>query len=143
MRTYYNSLVVMMIVTTIACFLSPSAELAKKDVRPVCGLLLLLTLVSPLSDALSSIGSVDFSAFSPYSAGDEQLYAPQAYAILEYISDKYGIAVDRVVFITDESGELSEIQLFTGEVPYNIKEAAANSLEGEYGCEVRLYCGEE
>ncbi|MGN1408995.1 MAG: hypothetical protein ACI4XJ_02340 [Eubacteriales bacterium] len=142
MRAYYNSLVVMMVVTAAACFLSPSAELTKKNVRPVCGLLLLLTLVSPISSAVQGIESMDFSRFST-SAESEQLYAPQAYAILKYISDEYGSDGSRVVFITDEEGSLLEIQLFTAAMPYGTKEAIVNSLEGEYGCEVRIYCGEE
>lgn len=143
MRAYYNSLVVMMIVTAAACFLSPSAELTKKNVRPVCGLLLLLTLVSPISSAVQSIENMDFSRFSTSAAESEQLYAPQAYAILKYIADEYGSDGGRVVFITDEEGELLEIQLFTVGMPYGTKEEIVNSLEGEYGCEVRIYCGEE
>ena len=66
-------------------------------------------------------------------------FTSDAYTIFAYLSSEYGIEAADTVFITDESESISEIQIFTTELPYNIKEAVKTDISSVYKCEVRIY----
>ena len=144
MKIYYNSLIILMLVSNIACIIAPNPEASKKIIRPVCGLMLLLTLVSPLSGLIENFRSTGFDKIL---SGEEEKpdgYETLAYTVLGYLSEEYGIEDGEVVIITDENVKaesVTEIQLFIENCPYNIKEAIQIELREEYGVEVRVYSG--
>ena len=60
MYLYYNSLIIIMLSAFFLNFLSPTADFSKKFMRPVCGLMLLVVLLSPLP-SLSNNADFDFN----------------------------------------------------------------------------------
>ena len=132
MYLYYNSLIIIMLSAFFLNFLSPTADFSKKFMRPVCGLMLLVVLLSPLP-SLSDNADFDFNLSRASDTTAREKFTSEAYTIFAYLSSEYGIEAADTVLITDES------QIFTTELPYNIKEAVKTDIGSAYKCEVRIY----
>ena len=138
MYLYYNSLLIIMLTAFFLNFLSPTADFSKKFMRPVCGLMLLVVLLSPLP-SLSPNADFSFDLSRTAESTSREKFTSDAYTIFAYLSSEYGIEAADTVFITDEGESISEIQIFTAELPYNIKEAIKTDISSAYKCEVRIY----
>ncbi len=139
MINYYNTLIIMMVAAEICTLISPTADSAKKIIRPMCGLFLLLTLLTPVSGLMKNPDKINFSDSILDSAGEMDEYSDEACAVLEYLSAEYGAEAEKIVFITTDAGDLDEIQLYlkptvefsAGVIKYN--------LEKEFGVNVMVF----
>ena len=103
MYLYYNSLIIIMLSAFFLNFLSPTADFSKKFMRPVCGLMLLVVLLSPLP-SLSNNADFDFNLSRASDTTAREKFTSYAYTIFAYLSSEYGIEAADTVFITDEGG---------------------------------------
>ncbi len=139
MINYYNTLIIMMVAAEICTLISPTDDSAKKIIRPMCGLFLLLTLLTPVSGLMKNPDKINFSDSISDSAGEMDEYSDDACAVLEYLSAEYGAEAEKIVFITTDAGDLDEIQLYlkptvefsAGVIKYN--------LEKEFGVNVMVF----
>lgn len=141
---YYNSLIIIMFAAFFVDALSPSVLISRKFIRPICGVVLLFVLVSPIYSFGSNEKINEFSLDNVVSEniGDKEVYTVEAYTIFEYLSAEYNIDSADVTFITDDMDELVEIQLFSDNIPLGLKDEIKNELYSRYGCEVRIYSEE-
>lgn len=139
MYSYYNSLIIIMFAAFLLSFISPSEEYSKKYMRPICGLALLFVLITPLKSLVSD--EIDISTVIPKltEATEQEKYTYKAYALLEYLSSEYEISKAEVTFITDDSQNLAEIQIFICDTDESTKNEIKKSLMEEFGCEIRIY----
>lgn len=138
MYLYYNSLIIIMLSAFFLNFLSPTADFSKKFMRPICGLMLLVVLLSPLPSLYDGV-DFDFDLSKTSDTPARERFTSDAYTIFTYLSTEYGIEATDTVFITDANENISEIQIFSSELPYNIKEAIKTEIASAYKCEVRIY----
>ena len=85
MYLYYNSLIIIMLSAFFLNFLSPTADFSKKFMRPVCGLMLLVVLLSPLP-SLSDNADFDFNLSRASDTTAREKFTSEAYTIFAYLS---------------------------------------------------------
>ncbi len=139
MISYYNTLIIMMTAAEICTLVSPTADSAKKIIRPICGLFLLLVLLTPVSAVLKNPDVINFSTNITDSVEEKDEYADEACAVFEILSSQYGAEAEKVVFITNEAGELSEVQLYL-KPPLEFSAGVIKlNLEKEIGVNVMVF----
>lgn len=141
MHLYYNSLIIIMFAAFFVDALAPSVFISRKFIRPICGVVLLFVLVSPIHSffANEEIDGFLFDNSLIENIGDKDGYTVEAYTIFEYLSSEYSIDSADVTFITNDNGELVEIQLFADDVPIVFRDEIKGELFERYGCEIRIY----
>ena len=150
MRAYLNGIVVTVVVCQIVTMFSPSRDDVRRYVRLICVLVTLLTLASPVRYVISASDDIlakitDF--FDGAKSGDQLddlengNMASAALVIMRAISDEYGIDAKniRITLVTDESGELSELQLFLKNTAYADRERVREALEVEFDIPIYVF----
>ena len=155
MRSWWNALIAVLLAGQIASQAAPGSESARKGVKLICGLAVLLTLLSPIR-RLPEAAEKWRQAAEDYLAAREQTqedpYETAAQAIMIYAADAVAYAADTVggngaalrepveLTITEgEDGEVREIRLFLPECPAETRSEIRETLEEAYGIPVFLY----
>lgn len=151
MKDYFNSVVVTVIVCQVVSVFSPNNDSAKKYIRLLCALSVLLTLISPILRLSRNIDSIvddigdlftDDSRNREYSLDDE--LKRTAYVVMTAVSERFGIKKEgiRSVIITDENSEICEIQIYIDHSPYSTREQIERELKKEIGIPVHVFSNE-
>lgn len=145
MRSYINRLIVTMVICQIAAVVSP--ESGKKYIRFVCGLVVLLTLISPVIRLRDDLSGIKESVLELIGGGEVTYsdgYEAAANMIFAYVSEKYSIGADdmRITFVTGGDGALCEIQIFVKNCPYAAKEEIKQVTGEEFGVDVYVFTEE-
>lgn len=145
MDLYYNSLIIIMFAAFFVDSLAPSVFISRKFIRPICGVVLLFVLVSPIHSFFLNEEINGFSLGNGVieNIGAQDSYTVEAYTIFEYLLSEYSIDSADVTFITNDKGELLEIQLFADNIPIVLQDEIKSELFERYGCEIRIYSSEE
>lgn len=150
MRAYLNGIVATVIVCQIVTVFSPSREDVRRYVRLLCVLVTLLTLASPIryvingaDDIISKIagffdGTVSDSRLENFEEGN---MASAALVIMRAVSDEFNIDAKniRITLVTDDAGEISELQLFLKKTAYADRERVREALEEEIDIPVYVF----
>ncbi len=139
MINYYNTLIIMMVAAEICTLISPTSDSAQKIIRPMCGLFLLLTLLTPVSGLMKNPDSLNFGGNFTESAESWDEYSDEACAVLEYLKSEYGAEAEKIVFITTDTRDLGEIQLYLKPSTEFSAGMIKHSLEGEFGVNVMVF----
>lgn len=147
MKDALYTLVFTMIACQIAVQLCPERESAKKGVKLLCGLAVLLTLLSPLRMLFEGAGELGRAAEAYFAKRESDTesedaqdpYARTARAILTCVSDITGTDSAELTLVTGEDGEVRELQLFLGPCSYSSRAEAEAVLEEAYGLPVSIF----
>ncbi len=145
MTAYLNSVIATVIVCRIAVMFAPESEMAKKYVRLICALVVLLTLLSPVKSLIenadgiiSSVtdfltGEVSVSDSDIYGSDEQNTVRQLAYAVMLAVEAEFGVDSDDIgiTVVIDESGEVSELQLYLAHTAYSDRAKIGDALEGE------------
>lgn len=151
MKDYFNSVVVTVIVCQVVSVFSPNNDSAKKYIRLLCALSVLLTLISPAMRLSRSMDSIiaDMSRFLTAGSTDEGYSTDDelkrtAYVVMTAVSERFGIKKEgiRSVIITDEDGEICEIQIYVDRSPYSTREQIERELKKEIGIPIHVFSNE-
>jgi hypothetical protein len=129
---------------------SPDKESLRRYVRLLCALVIILTLSSPIKHVINGVegivsGITDFfdgtGSVAQTGSGDESGAANLAYVIMSAVSERYGIDAKnmRITLVTDEGGELSEVQLYVRGSAYADREHVREALEAEFEIPVYVF----
>ena len=150
MRAYLNGIVVTVVVCQIVTMFSPSRDDVRRYVRLICVLVTLLTLASPVKYVINASDDI-FAKITDFFDGAEsgdQLddlengnMASAALVIMRAISDEFDIDAKniRITLVTDEAGELSEMQLFLKNTAYADRERVRAALEEEFDIPIYVF----
>jgi len=147
MKVYYNSLITTMIVCQIAVTISPNQESARKYVRFVCSLVLVFIMLSPIKSIISNIDAWSETFESFFTVGeikdniDIDTKKTAAESIMTMLCEKYKVNKEglSVVFVTDESEFLVEIQVYIKNCPYSDREEIEKFLMNETGVDAYVF----
>ncbi len=150
MREYINSIISTVIVCQIAVMFSPSADGARRYVRLICTLVVLLTLISPVralvGDSESLVSSLrDFFKGQESDAAEDVETGGElkqfAYAVMRAVADNFGINSDniRLTLVTNDDSEVEEVQLYLAATAYSDRERIRETLEAELGIPVYVF----
>ena len=150
MRAYLNGIVVTVVVCQLVTMFSPSRDDVRRYVRLICVLVTLLTLASPVKYVINASDDIftkitDF--FDGAKSGDQLddlengNMASAALVIMRAISDEFDIDAKniRITLVTDEAGELSEMQLFLKNTAYADRERVRAALEEEFDIPIYVF----
>lgn len=120
MKNYLNTLIIMTVVSQLAVRFAPGKEYAKKYVSFVCGLVVMLCLLEPISVGIKNAGEFVGELKEMFTCSEKESvtrdkYYEAANIIIAYISETYRIDVERIrmTLITDEADEnIREIHIF-------------------------------
>ncbi len=149
MKEYLNTLIVTVVVSQLAVQFAPSKESAKKYIRLICGIVVLLCLIEPITVIIKNGGDFldrikNSPIDSPEEAHESDKYSSAAATIMTYISDKYKIADDKIkmTFITDESDEkLIEMHIYIIDCTSDTQQRIEYDLSGELSVPVYVFAG--
>ena len=150
MRTYLNGVIATVIVCQVVIMFSPSREGVRRYVRLLCVLVTALTLASPIKYVINSEDDIvsKITDFFDGTGTDGQLefsengnMASAALVIMRAISDEFDIDAKniRITLVTDEAGELSEMQLFLKNTAYADRERVRAALEEEFNIPIYVF----
>lgn len=143
MTSYINRLIVTMVICQIATVLSP--ENGRRYVRTVCALVVLLTLIGPivrLSESVTDAGEYVKDMLDTSAAVlDEEKFETSANMIFTYAAQHFSVSGEniRITFVTDESGEVCEIQIFLKNCPYAARKEIGDVTEKEFGIVTHVF----
>ncbi len=154
MTAYFNSVIVTVVVCQIAVVFSPDNESAKKYVRLLCALTILISVISPIrsidriadgiSEAITdflNLNSNDNAEFQDKTETDTSATERAAYILMSTVAKKFNIDSDkiRIIVLTDEGGELCEIQFYITDISYSERELIKEKLEKELEIPVYVF----
>jgi len=149
MNAYLNGIVVTVVACQIATVFSPNEESLRRYVRILCALVTVMTLVSPIKYVISGAeeimsGITNFFEGSDFSQREEEDgngVANLAYVIMSAVSNKFDIEEKdvRITIVTDEQGELSEIQMYLKRTAYVDRERILEALSAEFEIPVYVF----
>ena len=150
MVSYINSLIAVILLAEIVMHVSPDGDIGKRYVRLICSLAVLLTMISPIKSAVSSlsdgIGTVaDFFSADEKTVTEREELAPAAETILSYIKDTCGKRADgaSLTFVTDGAGEVTEVQVFLPHGDSHTQKKLSGALDKGLNIRVSVFCGED
>lgn len=149
MQKYLNTLIVLAVICQIALTITPSSESSRKSIRLVCALALLAALLSPVKALINGSGEVIEKVKnyidSMRLSGREITYEKGGYAefadvLMSLLSERYKINDARITLVCDdETGSITEIQIYSSKCPYITKERIKKELSGECGIPVYVF----
>lgn len=150
MNAYLNSLVATVIVCQVVTMFSPDKDSLRRYVRLLCALVVILTLASPIRNVINGAGEIASGIAELFdgagstaqgTAGDDGGVANLAYVIMSAVSEKFDIAAEnlRITLVTDEGGELSEIQLYMKRTAYADRERVREAIAAEFEIPVYVF----
>lgn len=149
MTEYFNSLVAVILLSEITAHLSPDNTSAKKSVRLVCSLAVLLVMLSPVKKLVSFLPDVKEKAEAFFSSETEEAeesdgLSDAAGAIIKYLDDSIGRKArhSSVTFVTNENDSVVELQLFLPMADEETRWKVENALGHEMNISVRVFCGD-
>ena len=132
MNVYINSLIAVMIVCQIAVSVAPDSEHAVRYIRLVCALVVFLTILTPvrslwnISDDLTEKITVFLSRDTSVTYEETETGAA---ALMQYVTEQYGISELSVILLTDESDqEITELRISVPDCPYATRAAIETDL---------------
>ncbi len=151
MTEYFNKI----LVTAIACQVSLTLtwdEQSKKYVRLLCAILLLITLISPVKEFVSSVTDIkdtviDFFTTDEKSDGEESGAETDldpkhtlAMTLMELARERYGVNEKglRVSLLTEDD-VVEEVHFFVKNCPYAVREKIKTELSDELGVVVYVF----
>ncbi len=122
MNAYINSLIIVMVVCQIAAVIAPDSENAKRYIRTVCAIIVLLTLLSPVKHLIALSEGITEKITSFFTTDVSQSYDENeagAIGIMQYVTEYYNVDELSAIILTDETDtEITEIQLYIKNCPY-------------------------
>lgn len=146
MAAYINSMLVMLVLCMLITRIVPDGSNVKKNVRLVCSLVILLTMITPIKSLFSSAADVGESISDFFTAGSAQEsekndYSAAAATLISYISDTYPSAGDEitVTFVTNDEERITEAQFFLPLASAELCERIERELGRELTVTVRVF----
>lgn len=119
MTAYINSMLVMLVLCMLITRIAPEDSKTKNNLRLVCSLVILLTMITPIKSLISSASDIGESLsnfFTPNNVQETEGhdYSAAAATLISYIADTYPDAGNEitVTFVTDDEGRITEAQFF-------------------------------
>ena len=147
MTAYINSLIVVTVFCELAIRLAPDTGTQKKYVVTVCSLAVLLTMIAPIKELVLGHTNIEtkvtefFSANRAETDAADELY-PAAAALISYVEENFDVGEDvSLTFVTDESGGITEVQVFLPEADGKRADSVERALGGELNVQVRVFGG--
>lgn len=147
MNGYINSLLVMLVICMLVTKASPEGE-TKKHIRLICSLAVLLTMIAPIRELVSSaaeLGDKVSGFFSSESEADSVRdgYSAAAATLISYIGEKYPDVGGKVTvtFVTDDDGRITEAQFFLPSAGEELCERIERELGSELTVTVNVFGG--
>ncbi len=144
MRTYFNTLVFLLLLSQIV--LSIGKEASKKELRLLCGLVLLTAMLSPLGMKVDFREIIREQARDFFETPSEKIPEEDdcrilALSVMQYAAERYGVDEKHLecVVVTDEEGRVTELQIFVSSAPYAVRAQMQEELEEMFGVEVAVY----
>ncbi len=147
MTAYINRLIVTMVICQISTTLSP--EDGRKHIRTVCAFVILLTIIGPiinLSDNTADVGEYIKEMMTAEEMSlDSGKFETAANMIFTYAEEKFSVSGEdiRITFVTDETGDMCEIQIFLKNCPYAAREDIRKVTEKEFGIITHVFSEDE
>ena len=153
MKEAMNALIITVLACQLAIQLAPEKESARNGVKLLCGLAVLLTLLSPLRTLIDGAGELRQAVsayFDSVTAGEEaeaasdptDPYASAAREILLYAAQTSGSDSAELTLVTADDGAVREIQLFLEPCAYSTRVELREALAEAYGVEVSVFLRE-
>ena len=149
MREYLGGIVATVVVCQAVTLFSRGGESTRRYIGLICTLVVLLTLATPVISLCSyADGAIEWfynlfrgeTVESETSCEDEGL-EQLAYFVMRTVEMEYGIDSDkiRLTLVTDEFGDVTEIQLYLSRIAYSDRERVRDGLEGEFDFPVYVF----
>lgn len=148
MTTYVNQLIITVVVCQIATMISPDGENSRRYVRIVCALVTILTIISPITTIAESADDIagnirDFFTSAETESVDSErgTLEAAAYAIMSYARENFDLDLTdaELTFYTDDSGNITELQMFVKSGVAADRDRLAAELEDELGVTVHIF----
>ncbi|MBE6625781.1 MAG: hypothetical protein E7628_01180 [Ruminococcaceae bacterium] len=149
MKSYLNTLIIAMVVSQLAIRFAPGKESARKYVSFVCGLVVMLCLLEPISAGIKNAGKLfsdikDMFTYSEEEVATEDKYFESASVIMSYVSDTYRIEIERIkmTLITDDFDEsVIEIHIFIKDCNSEVQNEIEKELSKELSVPIFVFTG--
>ncbi len=148
MTAYINELIITVVVCQIASMISPETENSKRYIKTVCALVTILTLISPVRTIINHAEEIA-NSLKNFFAMEETVEENSvrdtmqsvAYTIMKYTEENYELEIEgaEVSFITDESGQARELQIFLKSGNVEDRDKLKAELERELGIIVHIF----
>ena len=147
MKSYLNTLIVTMIVSQLAIRFAPGKESARKYVSFVCGLVVMLCLLEPISVGINNAGDLisgikNMFTYSKEDVATQDKYYESANVIISYISETYRIDGEqiKITLITDEADEcVVEIHIYIKNCNSELQSKIERELEKELSVSIFVF----
>jgi len=134
----------MLILSQVTLRFTP--EKGKQTMRVVCSVALLLTMLVPLKNGFLGLETVG-ETVKHYLVGEEKTpkendpYASSAATLFAYLGERFDGSCDKgsITFVTDENGDIAEIQLFLPNAEKRVTLDIKEELETALGVTVNVF----
>ncbi len=147
MNGYLNTVIVTVTVCQIAQMITQNTESYRRFVHIMCALVLLLTIAKPIGWVMTNIDCIvesirDWGTTEAADTAADDPMETTAQAVMEHAIQAFSLDPEgmKVTLITDEeSGRLTEIQLYVFRCSYTERVYVSEKLTELYGIPVYLY----
>lgn len=143
MNGYINSLLAVMIVCQVTVLISYESEYAVSGIRFVCALVVLLTVLTPCRNLIGGFESFTETITAFFEAGSTVVYEETesgAAALMQYVTEQYGISELSVVLLTDDTdSEITEFRMYIPDCPYARRAAIESDLNSQLNFPVYVF----
>lgn len=146
MTAYINSMLVMLVLCMLVTRTAPEDSGTKNNLRLVCSLVILLTMITPIKELISSASDIGESISGLFTREstqqpEEDGYSAAAATLISYIADTYPDAGDKitVTFVTNDDGQITEAQFFLPQASAELCERIERELGRELSVTVRVF----
>jgi len=147
MNAYANRLIAVMVVCQIAAVIAPDSEHARRYIRVVCALTVLLTMLSPLSRLLEASDGITEKVTAFFTADQTIPYEETeagAVGLMQYVAERYGVSDLSVTIRTDGTDmEIIGIRFYIPDCPYSTRAAIESDLNGQLAFPVEVFANRE
>jgi len=147
MNAYTSRLIAVMIVCRIAAVIAPDSDHARRYIRVVCALTVLLTVLSPLSRLLAASDGIAEKITAFFTADQAVPYEETeagAVGLMQYVAERYCVSDLSVTIRTDETDtEITGIRFYIPDCPYSTRAAIESDLNGQLAFPVEVFTDRE